>query len=72
MSYTVRVILTKCIGCGSCVGLAGKTFKLNSNNVSEVLPGEHDDDQTVLLAAQSCPTAAIEVSNAVGKNLWPV
>lgn len=72
MSYTVKVISSKCIGCGSCVSLAGKTFRLNSNNVSEVLPGEHDDNQTVLLAAQSCPVSAIEVLDDSGKKLWPV
>lgn len=69
MPYTVKVNPTKCIGCGSCVSLAGKTFKLNSNNISEVLPGEHDDDQTVLLAAQSCPVSAIEVFDSSGKKL---
>lgn len=72
MAYKVNVNTSKCIGCGSCASLAGKTFKLNSNNVSSVLPGEHDDDKTVLLAAQSCPVSAIEVADDSGKKLWPL
>lgn len=72
MPYKVVVIPSKCIGCGSCASLAGKTFKLNSDNISEVLHGEHDSDSTVLLAAQSCPVSAIEIFDESGKKIWPL
>lgn len=71
MAYKVVVIPSKCIGAASCVAIAPKTFKLNQQNIADVLPGEHEDDQTVLLAAQSCPTAAVEVYDESGKKLWP-
>lgn len=72
MPYTVKVIPSKCIGAASCVAIAPKTYKLNSKNIAVVLKGEHDDDQSVLLGAQSCPTAAIEVYDESGKKIYPL
>lgn len=72
MSYKVKVIRDQCIGAASCVAVAPKTFKLDNENKAVVLPGPHDDDETILLSAQSCPTAAIEVYDDQGKKIWPV
>lgn len=71
--YEVKVIADKCIGAGSCVAVAMKTFVLNKNNIAEVLPtADEDSDEDKLLAAQSCPTAAIEVVDKVtGEVVWP-
>jgi ferredoxin len=72
MSYKVKVIRDKCIGAASCVAVAPKTFKMDKENKAVVLKGAHDADDVVLLAAQSCPTAAIEVFDESGKKIWPV
>jgi len=73
--YKVKVIRDKCIGAASCVAIAAKTFKLDKEQKAVVLSqvqgedGDSDDDK--LLAAQSCPTAAIIVTDETGKQIWP-
>lgn len=72
MAYSAKVLRDKCIGAASCVAVAPKTFKLDGENKAVVLTGDHDEDQAILLAAQSCPTAAIEVYDQDGKKIWPL
>lgn len=72
MPYKAIVLRDKCIGAASCVAVAPKTFKLDDQNKAVVLTGDADDDQAILLAAQSCPTAAIEVYDPDGKKIWPL
>jgi len=55
----VKVLRDKCIGCGTCVSVAQKSFKLDKENLS-VFIGNGDDDK-VLLAVQSCPMQAIKI-----------
>ncbi|OGV90979.1 hypothetical protein A3A66_03165 [Microgenomates group bacterium RIFCSPLOWO2_01_FULL_46_13] len=71
--YKVQVIRDKCIGAASCVAVASKAFKLDDQQKAVVLPtvGEESDDN-LLLAAQSCPTAAIIVTDTqTGEQVWP-
>ncbi len=74
MSYSVKVLRDKCIGAASCVAVAPKTFKLDDQNKAVVIKqtGDPDTDDAILLAAQSCPTAAIEVFDKDGKKIWPL
>lgn len=74
MAYSVKVLRDKCIGAASCVAVAPKTFKLDDQNKAVVLKatGDPDTDEAILLAAQSCPTAAIEVYDRDGKKIWPL
>lgn len=74
MSYTTKVLRDKCIGAASCVAVAPKTFKLDDQNKAVVIAqtGDPDADDAILLAAQSCPTAAIEVFDKDGKKIWPL
>ncbi len=70
--YQVMVNTDKCIGAASCVAVAALTFKLNNDNKAEILDQDGNLDQEKLLAAQSCPTAAIEVIEvATGEKVWP-
>lgn len=71
--YRVRVIPDKCIGAASCVAVAPKAFKLNEQQIAVVLPTiNQESDENLLLAAQSCPTMAIEVfDNETGEQVWP-
>ncbi len=70
--YQVKVDPDKCIGAASCVAVAVKTFLLNQDNKAEVLDQDGDDDQAKMLAAQSCPTGAIEIyDTATGEKVWP-
>ncbi len=70
--YLVEVIRDKCIGAASCVAIAPKVFELDEQNIAKILAQDGEDDDTKLLAAQSCPTAAIIVTDtSSGKQVWP-
>lgn len=71
--YKVQVINEKCIGAASCVAIAAGVFVLNEQNIAEIISQDGNDDDTKLLAAQSCPTAAIIVTDTeTGQQVWPV
>lgn len=71
--YTIKVINEKCIGAASCVAIAPGTFKLNEQNIAEIISQTGDEPDMQVLAAQSCPTAAIViVDNETGQQVWPI
>ncbi|HEX7018340.1 MAG TPA: ferredoxin [Patescibacteria group bacterium] len=71
--YTIQVINNKCIGAASCVAIAPGTFKLNEQNIAEVISQTGDAPDIQLLAGQSCPTAAIVITdNETGQQVWPI
>lgn len=71
--YKVEVIRDKCIGAASCVAIAPKVFELDEEQIAVILSQDGEDDQTKLLAAQSCPTAAIIVTDTESKKqVWPL
>ena len=49
----------KCIGCGTCVALCPKTFKLNDEAKAEVINPTGDPEDEIQSAIDSCPTQAI-------------
>jgi ferredoxin len=70
--YKVEVINEKCIGAASCVAIAPMVFELTEENIARVISQDGNDDDTKLLAAQSCPTAAIIVTDtSTGQQVWP-
>ena len=70
--YQVKVINDKCIGAASCVAVAAMTFKMNDKMIADVIDQDGNVDEEKLLAAQSCPTAAVEVINVdTGEVVWP-
>jgi ferredoxin len=71
--YKVEVIRDKCIGAASCVAIAPKVFALDEAKIAIILSQDGEDDDTKLLAAQSCPTAAIIITNLeTGQQVWPL
>lgn len=67
----IRVDRDACIGAASCAVIAGLTFQLDEEQKAVILdPNAHDLD-TILQAAQSCPTDAIIVTDKDGTQLWP-
>ncbi|PIY80734.1 MAG: ferredoxin [Candidatus Pacebacteria bacterium CG_4_10_14_0_8_um_filter_42_14] len=71
--YRVEVIRDKCISAASCVAIAPKVFDLDEESLAIILSQDGNDDDTKLLAAQSCPTMAIIVTNIeTGEQVWPV
>jgi ferredoxin len=49
----------KCIGCGTCVALAAKSFKMDADGKSVAIDPAGDDEATIQNAIDSCPVAAI-------------
>ena len=76
-----------CIGAASCIAVAPTGFELDAENKAvlrrkvgppssdetrrEDLEDQAIDDETLLLAAKSCPTQAIIVYNEEGEQIYP-
>ena len=56
---SIKVDQNKCIGCGMCVNMCPKVFKINSAGKSEVI--SNNDVDCARNAANSCPVEAISV-----------
>lgn len=70
--YKVEVIRSKCISAGSCTAIAPKVFELDEENIAKVISQDGNTDEEKLLAAQSCPTMAIIVTDTTtGEQVWP-
>lgn len=68
--YTIKVVQSKCIAAASCVAISPEIFKLNEANLVELLEEGRDEEENILLAAQSCPTSAIEIYEGEAR-VWP-
>ena len=69
--YKVLILRDKCIGAASCVAIAPKVFGLDKEQKAFLISQDELDDMK-LLAAQSCPTAAIVITNVeTGEQVWP-
>ncbi|MDP3762879.1 MAG: ferredoxin [bacterium] len=60
-----------CIGAASCVAIAPGVFALDEENKAYVVNDKGADNETILLAAQSCPTRAIILLDKDGNQIWP-
>ena len=58
---TTKVDKNTCIGCGTCVAIAEKTFKLDDNYKAEVIDQKGDSDELIKDAMESCPVNAISM-----------
>lgn len=83
----IKVDRDLCIGAASCIAVYPEIFELDEENKAVILKkgGEKTSDQTeltllscenvdddqLLLAAQSCPTAAIFLYNQDGQQVYP-
>ena len=56
----VKVDKEKCIGCGLCVSIAEKAFKLSNEGKAEVLAVSEEDKAKIQEAIDSCPVGAIK------------
>jgi ferredoxin len=59
MTKKVKVNKSKCIGCGSCVALAGKSFKLGADGKAQAINPPGNDEATIQSAVEGCPAGAI-------------
>jgi ferredoxin len=54
----------RCIGCGTCVILAPKTFKMGKGGKSEVINEKGNSKEDIQNAVDSCPVSAISYKNS--------
>ncbi len=70
--YKVQVLRDVCIGAASCVAFSPTTFELDGEKKAIILEGAADTEDNLMMAAQSCPTKAIILTDAeTGEVLWP-
>jgi len=67
----IKLLRDKCITAGTCVAIAPDTFKLDDEGKVELINPDGDDEQTIIDAAKSCPTQAIEIFDDEGKQIVP-
>ena len=60
-----------CIGAASCIAVAPGVFELDGENKAVVYNDHGADDETILLAAKSCPTQAILIFDDEGNQIFP-
>lgn len=59
----IKVDKNKCIGCGTCVAIAPKSFKLGDDGKSQPIEPPEDDKETIRNAVDSCPVVAIKLAD---------
>lgn len=69
----VKVMVDKslCIGAASCLAIAPDIFELDKENIAVVKKDAPVNNETALLAAQSCPTKAISLYDEEGGQIYP-
>lgn len=67
----VEVDRDLCIGAAPCVTVAPGVFQLDEENKAYVVDPKGADDETILLAAQSCPVQAIKIFDEEGNQVYP-
>lgn len=70
--YKVKVIRSLCIGAATCVAISPNIFELDGENKAVILEGQ-DLPENILMAAQSCPTKAVIITDTeTNTQVWPV
>lgn len=68
----IEIIREECIGDGACCSDAPGTFEMDEENIAIVKDPFTDDKDTIITAAENCPTEAIIVKDAeTGEQLFP-
>lgn len=60
----IHVDHDRCVGNGMCLTFAPGVFAHNARRQSEVVDAEGDAAEDIIVAAENCPTAAIQLSDA--------
>ena len=61
-----KIYEDRCIGCGQCEATCSDVFRINDEGVASVIVDEVKEDlqDDAQMAADGCPTDAIEIKNA--------
>lgn len=68
-----RIVIDRmgCIGARSCVFAAPGVFQMDDKNLAYVVDPDSEDEDSILMAAQSCPTLAISLYDENGNKIYP-
>ena len=68
-----RIVVDRalCIGANSCVLVAPGVFQLDEENLAYVTDPDSTDDDTIRMAAESCPVLAVLLYDENGKKIFP-
>ena len=70
--YKIKVVRDLCISAASCVAVSPEVFQLDGESKAIIVEEGTDEAENILMAAQSCPTKAIIVTDAeTGEIVWP-
>lgn len=69
--FKIEVDRDLCIGAAPCVTVAPGVFQLDDENKAVVVDAKGADDDTILLAAESCPVQAIKLFDEDGEQIYP-
>lgn len=70
--HRVEVDRNACIGAVTCVVIAPDAFEMDEEDIAVVKPNAQTlSDDVLLMAAQSCPVAAIILYDAEGNQIFP-
>lgn len=73
--YIIEIERNKCISVGNCVAIAEDIFALDDEQIAVMTDPKTpivSDDETILMAARSCPTQAIIIKDAeTGEQIFP-
>ena len=69
--YKIVIDRDLCIGAESCAIVAPEVFEMDSENKAVLKNATGANDQTILMAAQSCPVAAILLYDEEGTQIYP-
>lgn len=61
-----KVYTDRCIGCGQCEATCSDVFRINDEGIAETIVEEINKnlEEDAQMAADGCPTDAIEIKNA--------
>jgi ferredoxin len=70
--YKIKVLRDLCIGAATCIAVSPDTFVLDEENKAVIKEGSQDVPENILMAAQSCPTAAVVITDTeTNEQVWP-
>ena len=70
--YRIEIDRDACVGDGLCCDEAPETLEMDSEEKAVVKNAEGDDADTIMSAAESCPTDAISLFDTEsGEKVWP-
>lgn len=69
----VKIVVDRdlCIGAAPCVTVAPGVFQLDEENKAYVVDVNAADDDSVRIAAESCPVQAISLFDREGNQIYP-